>query len=76
MCFLSAERGIADGAPVRVSNERGSFVVVAKLTDETAPGVVAAYMGNWRKFAKDLSTVAAVSPFAFADLDEGVFPGA
>ena len=64
----AAERGIGDGAPVRVSNERGSFVVLAKLTDETAPGVVAAYMGNWRKFAKDLSTVAAVSPFAFADL--------
>jgi anaerobic selenocysteine-containing dehydrogenase len=61
-------RDIANGAPVRVSNERGSFVVTAKVTDETAPGVVAAYMGAWRKHAKDLATVNAVTPFAFADL--------
>jgi anaerobic selenocysteine-containing dehydrogenase len=64
----AAARNIVAGSPVRVSNERGSFVVTAKVSDETAPGVVAAYMGAWRKHAKDLATVNAVTPFEFADL--------
>ncbi len=64
----AADRGIGAGDLVRVSNERGSFVVTAKVSDSTAPGVVAAFMGGWRKHAAELATVNAISPFVFADL--------
>ena len=64
----AAERGITDGAYVRVYNDRGQFIALARVTDEIAPGVVMAPMGAWRKNAKGHSTVNAVNPFAFADL--------
>jgi anaerobic selenocysteine-containing dehydrogenase len=64
----AAARNIVAGSPVRISNERGSFVVNVKLSDDVTPGVVAAHMGAWRKHAKDLATVNAVTPFEFADL--------
>jgi anaerobic selenocysteine-containing dehydrogenase len=64
----AADRGINDGAQVRVFNERGSFVVVAKISDEIAPGVACAYMGGWRKMSTALATVNSVNPFEFADL--------
>jgi anaerobic selenocysteine-containing dehydrogenase len=64
----AADRGIADGAEVRVFNERGSFVVLAKISDEVAPGVACTYVGGWRKLSKALATVSAVNPFEFADL--------
>jgi anaerobic selenocysteine-containing dehydrogenase len=62
------ERGIADGGYVAVSNDRGRFVALARLSDEVAPGVVVCPMGSWAKNAKDGRTVNAVNPFAFADL--------
>ena len=64
----AAERGITDGRYVRVFNDRGQFVALARVTDEIAPGVVMAPMGAWRKNAKGHSTVNAVTPFVFADL--------
>jgi anaerobic selenocysteine-containing dehydrogenase len=64
----AAERGITDGADVRVFNDRGQFIALAKVTDDIAAGVVMAPMGAWRKNAKGHSTVNAVNPFAFADL--------
>src|SRR6201996_5420707 len=64
----AAERGITDGAYVRVFNDRGQFIAQARVTDEIARGVVMAPMGAWRKNAKGHSTVNAVNPFAFADL--------
>ncbi|SNR61386.1 Anaerobic selenocysteine-containing dehydrogenase [Haloechinothrix alba] len=62
------ERGITDGQYVRVFNDRGQFVALARVSDEIAPGVAMAPMGHWPKNAKDQSTVNAVNPFAFADL--------
>jgi anaerobic selenocysteine-containing dehydrogenase len=64
----AAERGITDGCDVRVFNDRGQFVALAKVTDDIAAGVLMAPMGAWRKNAKGHSTVNAVNPFAFADL--------
>ena len=61
-------RGVADGQYVAVSNDRGRFVALARISDEVAPGVVVCPMGSWAKNAKDGSTVSAVNPFAFADL--------
>jgi anaerobic selenocysteine-containing dehydrogenase len=61
-------RGIADGDLIRVFNERGEFVVRAKLSDEVAKGVVMSAMGGWRAQAKGLTTVNAVNPVEFADL--------
>jgi anaerobic selenocysteine-containing dehydrogenase len=62
------ERGITDGQYVRVFNDRGQFVVLARVTDDVAPGVVMSPMGAWPKNSKDASSVNAVNPFAFADL--------
>ncbi len=64
----AAERGITDGKYVRVFNDCGQFVALARVTDEIALGVVMAPMGAWPKNAKGHSTVNAVNPFAFADL--------
>ena len=43
----AAERGIADGQPVRVFNDRGATVLPAKVTDRIAPGVVSIKEGAW-----------------------------
>ncbi|MGD9526949.1 molybdopterin-containing oxidoreductase family protein [Pseudonocardia sp.] len=62
------ERGIVDGRYVRVFNDRGQFVALAKVSDEVARGVVVCPMGAWPKNTKDGATVNAVNPFRFADL--------
>ncbi len=64
----AAERGIPDGDPVRVFNDRGEFVVLAKLDDAVLPGVVVSSLGGWRKHAKATATLAAVNSTRFADL--------
>lgn len=61
-------RGIGEGRYVEVSNDRGRFVALARLSEEVAPGVVVCPMGSWPKNAKEGSTVNSVNPFAFADL--------
>ena len=43
----AAARGIADGAAVRVFNDRGATVLPAKVTDRIAPGVVSIKEGAW-----------------------------
>lgn len=64
----AAARGIHDGDPVRVFNDRGEFVVLARLDDAVLPGVVVSSLGGWRKHAKTTATLAAVNSTAFADL--------
>jgi anaerobic dimethyl sulfoxide reductase subunit A len=49
----AAARGIADGDRVRVFNGRGATVLVAKVTDRIAPGVVSIKEGAW--FTPDAS---------------------
>ncbi|HEY2865081.1 MAG TPA: molybdopterin oxidoreductase family protein [Casimicrobiaceae bacterium] len=46
-------RGIAEGDKVRVYNARGAFVVTARITDRTRPGVVVAPSIWWRKLSPD-----------------------
>jgi anaerobic selenocysteine-containing dehydrogenase len=64
----AAARGIAEGDAVRVSNERGTFTVMARLSDDVPRGVAVAPMGAWRKHTTGSATVNALTPFAFADL--------
>jgi anaerobic selenocysteine-containing dehydrogenase len=64
----ATEREIVDGQYVRVFNDRGQFVAVARVSDTIAAGVVMSPMGAWAKNAKDQRTVNAVNPFRFADL--------
>jgi anaerobic selenocysteine-containing dehydrogenase len=49
----AAARGIADGAPVRVFNDRGSHTLKALVTDAARPGVVVAPSVWWRKLSPD-----------------------
>jgi anaerobic dimethyl sulfoxide reductase subunit A len=43
----AAARGIANGQPVRVFNERGATTLPARVTDRVAPGVVSIKEGAW-----------------------------
>lgn len=64
----AAARGISEGRPVRVFNDRGAFTVLAKLDDAVLPGVVVSSLGGWRKHSKATATLAAVTSTQFADL--------
>lgn len=65
----AAARGIADGAAVRVFNERGEFRAVARVSDQVAPGVAVSPVGQWRKASPGgAATVNAVTSPAFADM--------
>ena len=44
---LAAARGIADGDVVRVFNDRGQLLAVAKLTEDIRPGVIRVNEGGW-----------------------------
>lgn len=61
-------RGIRNDDAVRVYNERGSFMAVARIGEETMPGVVIAPMGHWVATSRAQATPAALNPTAFADL--------
>jgi anaerobic selenocysteine-containing dehydrogenase len=63
----AAIRGIAEGQMVQVFNDRGSFQVAAKVTDDTQLGVVVAPLGYWRKLSRTGTINAATSP-QFADM--------
>jgi anaerobic dimethyl sulfoxide reductase subunit A len=43
----AAARGIADGQPARVFNDRGATVLPARVTERIAPGVVSIKEGAW-----------------------------
>ena len=43
----AAARAIADGALIRVWNDRGSFDARARVSDDARPGVLVAPMGWW-----------------------------
>jgi anaerobic selenocysteine-containing dehydrogenase len=60
-------RGIEDGDPVSVFNDRGSFPVVARVSDDVRPGVVTTGLGHWRKLSRG-ATLAAVTSAEFGDL--------
>ena len=53
----AAARGIADGAPVRVFNERGVYRCTAAVNTRARPGVVNGLGIWWRKFGRDGTNV-------------------
>lgn len=61
-------RGIAHNDAVRVFNDRGAFVAVARVGEDTIPGMVIAPMGHWVATSRAQATPAALNPTAMADL--------
>ncbi len=59
-------RGIIDGDRVQVSNARGAFKGVAKITDDVNPGIVVATLGYWRQLNE--GTVNSISSAEFTDM--------
>jgi anaerobic selenocysteine-containing dehydrogenase len=47
--FDAAMRHVADGSPLQIFNDRGSFLAKAVVTDRTRPGVVSAPSIWWNK---------------------------
>jgi anaerobic selenocysteine-containing dehydrogenase len=59
-------RGIAEGATVRVFNDRGSFEGEAKISRDVNPGIVVATLGYWRQLNN--GTVNCISAAEFGDM--------
>ncbi len=64
----AAPRGIADGATVRVFNDRGSYLCKAKLSTRARPGVVNALGIWWRKLGLDGTNVNEVTHQRLTDI--------
>ncbi|MGV9411629.1 molybdopterin-containing oxidoreductase family protein [Nocardia sp. NPDC003693] len=47
----AAARGITDGTPILVANDRGSFEAVAEVSDRVRTGVAATTKGRWAKLS-------------------------
>jgi anaerobic selenocysteine-containing dehydrogenase len=62
----AAMRGIAEGAKVRVFNDRGAFEGDARITTDVNPGIVVATLGYWRQLNK--GTVNCISSAEFGDM--------
>jgi len=60
-------RGIAEGDPVRVWNERGELRLTALLNGNLPPGVVAARM-DWAKLSPDGGNVNALTSERLTDM--------
>jgi anaerobic selenocysteine-containing dehydrogenase len=64
----AAPRGIADGDPVRIHNDRGAFHASADVSDRARPGVVVAPSIWWRKLSPDGANANAVTGQALSDM--------
>jgi anaerobic selenocysteine-containing dehydrogenase len=64
----AAERGISDGQPVRLENQRGWCVLQAVVTDDVPPGVAVAPKGRWASLSPGGRTVNWTTPDAIGDL--------
>ena len=64
----ASRRSIEDGARVRVFNDRGAFVVTARVTDRVRPGVVVAPSIWWRKLSPDGTNANMVTGQALTDM--------
>ena len=62
----AATRGIAEGAKVKVFNDRGAFEGDARITKDVNPGIVVATLGYWRQLNK--GTVNCISAAEFGDM--------
>lgn len=63
----ASSRGIADGAKVRVFNDRGAFEGVARVSDDVNAGVVVATLGYWRQLNRP-GTVNSISSAEFVNM--------
>ena len=68
----AAARGITDGQPVRVRNDRATLEVVARLSVRVRPGVVAVPFGWWQGQHPDGRTANALANDELVDLGGGV----
>jgi anaerobic selenocysteine-containing dehydrogenase len=64
----AAARGIADGARVRVYNDRGAFTCGARVSDDARPGVLVAPMGWWNADYEDGRSGQATTPQLLTEL--------
>jgi anaerobic selenocysteine-containing dehydrogenase len=64
-------RGIADQAPVRCFNDRGSFLATAQVSDAARPGVVVGLSIWWPKMCPGGRNANAVTSQELTDLGEG-----
>jgi anaerobic selenocysteine-containing dehydrogenase len=64
----AAARGIAEGAPVRVWNDRGSLGCAASVTERVMAGTVALPFGPWRRGG---ASVNALTSDQLSDLGHG-----
>jgi anaerobic selenocysteine-containing dehydrogenase len=62
----ASARGIIDGDRVQVSNSRGAFKGVARITSDVNPGIVVASLGYWRQLND--GTVNSISSAEFTDM--------
>jgi anaerobic selenocysteine-containing dehydrogenase len=68
----AAQRNLADGAEVRIWNERGEVILRLEVTDDVPAGVVASEKGAWLSTSRTGQTISAlVSADQRADLAEG-----
>ncbi len=64
----ATERNIREGDPVRVSNDRGAFEGVARVTDDVNPGIVVATLGYWRSLNRSDGSVNSISSDAWSSI--------
>ena len=64
-------RGIGDGDTVRVLNDRGTLTLVAEVTDDLQPGLVATAFGWWQRSAPEGRSVNALTNATVASDDHG-----
>jgi len=68
----AAARALANGAEVKVWNERGEVILPLAVTDQVPPGVVSSEKGTWLSTSRTGQTISAlVSADMRADLAEG-----
>jgi anaerobic selenocysteine-containing dehydrogenase len=67
----AAARGIADGAPVRVFNDRGSIALSCRVTDRARKGVVVALSIWWKKLAADGKNANELTSQTLTDMGRG-----
>ena len=67
----AAARGIADGASVKVWNDRGAFIANARVSDDARPGVVVGLAIWWAKMCPGERNVNAVTSQELTDMGGG-----
>jgi anaerobic selenocysteine-containing dehydrogenase len=64
----AAARGIADGDRVRAYNDRGSLLLVARVTDRARTGVAVALSVWWKKLSRDGKNANELTSQALTDI--------